>query len=177
MGRGAYTQPDIFRGPAKIEIDDGTGYVNLGIVGDCRVALEMVDAEETGEQWGTVPHAIFHDGTRVRVTVPMKQTTRENLEDVCRGHGGSGYVYFEDRMGRADTFKLKLTAVQGKSGAGGIDASTNYLELYAVVPRLEGDIAFSRQEERVYETVFESVLDVARPAGRRIGEWNRPNAT
>jgi hypothetical protein len=176
-----YSKTEIFRGPAKVEIDDE----DVGVVGDVEVTIEHVQHDETGEPWGEAsPHSRFHDGSNVTVRVPMKQSVYENAVMALVGHGASsggggtdGYVYFEDRPGRESTYDLKISAVQGKSGAGGIDAAADNLHLYAVNVQSMGAVVWSRSAERMLEVTFASALDTDRAAGRRIGVWNRPAAS
>ena len=178
MASRTYSKTEIFRGPAKVEIDAE----DVGVVGDVEVTIEHVQHDETGEPWGeATPHSRFHDGTNITVRVPMKQNVYENALIALGGHGASsggagtdGYVYGEDRPGRETEYNLKVSAVQGKSGAGGIDAAADNLEVYACNVQSMGAVIWSRSGERQLEVTFAGVIATDRPAGRRLFIWNRP---
>jgi len=165
----------VVRGPCDIQIkESGGSYATVGIVGDVRVQITNMQQDQNGEPYGTVPFDVFHEGHEVRVVVPMKQTTREHFTYAISGHGGSGYVYFEDRPGNESKYGLKVIPIAGKS-SGGVDPVGNFLEIYQAVVENVDEIVYSRTEERMYNVTFRAVIDTSRPAGRRLGIWNLTN--
>lgn len=162
----------VVRGPCDVQVkESGGAYATVGIVGDVRVQITNMQQDQNGEPYGTVPFDIFHEGHEVRVIVPMKQTTREHFIYATGGHGGANYAYFEDRPGNETKYGLKVVPLAGKS-TGGTDPVARFLEIYQAVVESVDEIVYARTEERVYNVTFRAVIDVSRPAGRRIGIWN-----
>jgi hypothetical protein len=162
----------IVSGPADFQLKpSGGAFATVGVVGDVRVEIENVTREEVGEPYGPTPHNYFHETHRVRVVVPIKQTTREHLEYCIGSRGGAGYGYFEDRPGRRAKFGLKVIPIASQGG-GGTDPVGNFVYLYSAVCREIGPLMYSRDGERVFEATFDACIDTDRDAGRRIGEYN-----
>ena len=159
------------RGPCDFQLSSTPGtYATLGIVGDVRVQITNMLQEQAGEPYGPIPFDLFHEAHDIRVIVPIKQTTREHLIFVTGGHGGAGYMYFEDRPGLETKYGIKLVPVVAKA-SGGTDPVANYVEFYQCVCESIDDIAFARGEERLYNSTWRVLTDVSRPAGRRFGIW------